>query len=154
MDKTWVGQERYDVTQPGLAAYKQIWKIHQDPVYWVNIGPAQHIGLTFFQTRSNAIILHDTLPASCIERVVSRKSEDILNTKTKSPRPAPTFTLKVNWRKVLDSRAPEGTETPLVLRSLASSSEQPSKPSRVESTGIPVALDSLTGFTHPGITSF
>ena len=40
----------------------------------------------FFHTQSNAIILHDTLPPICIETVVSRKSQEVLYTKTlKSP---------------------------------------------------------------------
>ena len=38
------------------------------------------MGLKFFQTRSSAITLHDTLPPICIERVVSRKSEEVLYT--------------------------------------------------------------------------
>ena len=38
---------------------------------------AQNMGLKFFQTRSNAIILHNTLPATCIESVVSRTTEEV-----------------------------------------------------------------------------
>ena len=41
-------------------------------MYWVNTRLAQRKGLTFHQTRSNAIILHDTLH-HCLERVVSTK---------------------------------------------------------------------------------
>ena len=33
------------------------WKKHQDAVYWVDIDLAIRKGLTFYQTRSNAIIL-------------------------------------------------------------------------------------------------
>ena len=48
-----------------LAWYKQKkWKRHQDTVHWVNIKVAQKKGFKFYQTRSNAIILYDTLPAS------------------------------------------------------------------------------------------
>ena len=54
----------------------------------------------FFQTRSNAIILHDTLPSFCIERVVSTKIQEVSYAKTyQSPRPAPTVTLQDNWQK-------------------------------------------------------
>ena len=46
---------------------------HQDTVYWVDIQLAQRKGLKFYQTRSNAIILYDTLPAYCIYREISYK---------------------------------------------------------------------------------
>ena len=39
-------------------------------VYWVDINLALKKGLKFYQTRSNAIILHETLPAYCIPQVV------------------------------------------------------------------------------------
>ena len=50
MDKTWVGQEEYDLTQPRHAAYKQIWKVSQDAVYWVNTGCAASTGHPKFRT--------------------------------------------------------------------------------------------------------
>ena len=43
---------------------------HQNAVYWVDINLALRKGLKFYQTRSNAIILHETLPAYCIPKVV------------------------------------------------------------------------------------
>ena len=46
------------------------WKKHQDAVFWVDIDLAIRKGLTFYQTRSNAIILQGTLPACCIPKVV------------------------------------------------------------------------------------
>ena len=58
------------------------------------------MGLKFFQTRSNARVLHDTLPPICIERVVSRKSEQGLYTKNVSRRFAPTITFKGKWKKI------------------------------------------------------
>ena len=42
-------------------------------VSWVDVGRAQRKAPQFYQTSSNAIILHDSLPLVCIERVVSRK---------------------------------------------------------------------------------
>ena len=51
------------------------WKKHQNTVYWVDINLALKKGLKFYQTRSNAIILHETLPASCIPKVVRMKLE-------------------------------------------------------------------------------
>ena len=66
MDQNWVEQEGIDLTKPRRAAYKQNWKISQDAVCWVDIGRAQHMELRFFQTRSNAIIVHNTLPSICV----------------------------------------------------------------------------------------
>ena len=68
--------QELDLTKPRLASYKQKWKRHQDTVYWVDIQLAQRKGLKFYQTRCNAIILYDTLPAYCISKVVVMKSED------------------------------------------------------------------------------
>ena len=94
-------QKEFDLTKPRLASYKQKWKVHSDAMYWVIFRLAQRKGLPFFfQTRSNAIILHDTLPSFCIKRVVSTKIQEVSHTKTyRSPRPAPTDTLKDNWQK-------------------------------------------------------
>ena len=39
------------------------WKRHQGAVFWVDIDLAIREGLTFYQPRSNAIILQGTLPA-------------------------------------------------------------------------------------------
>ena len=63
-------QRDYDVTESRIAVYKQNWKIHQNTVYSANLKIAQKKGLTFNQTRSNAIILHNFFPAACIEKVV------------------------------------------------------------------------------------
>ena len=43
---------------------------------------AQSKGLQFYQTRSNAIILNNTLSALCIEKMVVRESGDELYSKT------------------------------------------------------------------------
>ena len=50
------------------------WKKHQDAVYWVDINLVIRKGLTFYQTRSNAIILQETLPAYCVPKVVRFKT--------------------------------------------------------------------------------
>ena len=137
MDQNWVEQEEIDLTKPRHAAYQQKWRISQDAVFWVEIGRAQRMELRFFKTRANAIIIHNTHPSMCIERVVSRKTEEILYTRTKSPRLAPTLTLKSNWRQEEDSeeaatsyrqlRQPSrlvSTETPVVFKSRAELDQQ------------------------------
>ena len=55
-----------DLNVPRHAQYlHNAWKRHRDAVYWVDINLAFMKGLTFYQTRSNAIILHETLSAYC-----------------------------------------------------------------------------------------
>ena len=86
-----------DLTKPRLASYKQKWKVHQDTVYWVDFQFAQRKGLKFYQTRSNAVILHDTLRAYCISKSIVMKSEEIKNQKVYvSLRPPPTISFKDN----------------------------------------------------------
>ena len=82
-----------DLTASRLAWYKQkTWKRHQDTVYWVDIQLAQRKGLKFYQTRSNAVILYDTLPAHCISKAIVMKSEEIIYQKVYvSSRPPPTI---------------------------------------------------------------
>ena len=88
MNKNHKEPQELDLTIPRLASYKQKWKRHEDTVYWVDIQLAQRKGLKFYQTRSNAIILYDTLPAYCISKVVVMKSEEIIYQKVYvSPRP-------------------------------------------------------------------
>ena len=42
----------------------------EETVYWVDIKLALRKGFKFHQTRSNAIIFYDTLPASCIPKAI------------------------------------------------------------------------------------
>ena len=93
-----------DLTKPRLASYKQKWKVPQDTVYWVDIQLAQRKGLKFYQSRSNAVILYDTLPAYCISKAIVMKSEEIIYEKVYvSPRPPPTISYKDHWTSDLDS---------------------------------------------------
>ena len=79
MDKEHKDPQELDLTKPRLALYKKkTWKRHQDTVYWVDIQLAQRKGLKFYQTRSNAIILYDTLPAYCFPKVVVMESGEII----------------------------------------------------------------------------
>ena len=77
---------------------------HQDAVYWVDINLAFKKGLQFYQTRSNAIILQETLPAYCIPKVVRMKIGEVLYEKVyMSPRPPPKISLKHEWKRELGS---------------------------------------------------
>ena len=96
---------KLDLTKPSLAWYKQkTWKRHQDTVYWVEIHLVQRKGFKFYQTRCNAIILHDTLPAYGISKVVVMESGKIIYEKVYvSPRPPPKISFKDNWMEEFDS---------------------------------------------------
>ena len=62
--------------------------------FGVDIDLAIKEGLTFYQTRSNAIILQGTLPAHCIPRVERLKNGKVLyERRYLSPRPPPKISL-------------------------------------------------------------
>ena len=61
--------------------------------------------MTFYQTRSNAIIHQGTLPAYCIPKVVRLKTGEVLYEKAyMSPRPPPQISLRHDWTKELGSK--------------------------------------------------
>ena len=69
-DKDHKYPELFDSSVPRRARYvHSAWKRYQDAVFWVDIDLAIKEGLTFYQTRSNAIILQGTLPAYCIPKL-------------------------------------------------------------------------------------
>ena len=81
-----------DFSVPRRAQYlHSAWKKHQDAVFWVDIDLAIRKGLTFYQTRSNAIILQGTLPAYCIPKVVRLA---LYEKSYMSPRPPPKISLR------------------------------------------------------------
>ena len=95
--------QELDLTKPRLASFKQKWKMHQ-AVYSVDVQLAQRKGLKFCQTRSNAIIIYDTLPAYCVPKVVVMETGEIIYEKVcASPRPPPNVSFKDKWMKELDS---------------------------------------------------
>ena len=60
--------------------------------------------MKFYQARSNAIILYDTLPSCCISKVVVTESGEIIYEGVYvSPRPPPKISFKDNWMCDLDS---------------------------------------------------
>ena len=97
--------ETVDLKAPRLAQYTQTaWKRHQNTVYWVDIRLAQKKGLKFYQTRSNAIILHNTLPTYCIPKAIKMETGEISYERVfESPRPPPKISLRNYWMKELGS---------------------------------------------------
>ena len=57
---------------------------------------AQEKGLLFNQTRSHALVLHDTQPAVCIEKVVCMETQDEQNQKVRLTPRVPRVVLKSN----------------------------------------------------------
>ena len=77
---------------------------HQGAVYWVDINLAIEKGLKFYHTRSNAIILQETLPAYCIPKVVRKETGEVIYEKVyMSLRPPPKISLKYEWKRELVS---------------------------------------------------
>ena len=107
-DKGHQDPAQIDFAVPRRAQYlHSAWKKHQDAEFWVDINLAIQKGITFYQTRSNAIILQGTLPAYCIPKVVRLKTGEVLYEKSyMSARPPPKISLrhdhdwtrgKINW---------------------------------------------------------
>ena len=78
MDKSHKDPKVIDLNVPRHAQYVHYaWKRHHDAVHWVDINLAYEKGITFYQTRSNAIILQETLPACCIPKLVRMKTGEV-----------------------------------------------------------------------------
>ena len=119
--------EYIDYSAPRLARYVQnAWKRHQDTVFWVDINLALKNGLKYYPTRSNAIILHETLPAYCIPKVVRMETGVLIYEKVyASPRPPPKISLKHDWMKELGSEVARQPDGEVVQQSKSSQSSQP-----------------------------
>ena len=122
MDKCHKDPKLIDLNVPRHAQYlHNAWKRHQDAVYWVDINLAIEKGLKFYQTRSNAIILQETLPGYCIPKVVRMKTGEVLYEKVyMSPRPPPKISLKHGWKRELGSDHAQRAEAGQLSRSFQS----------------------------------
>ena len=100
-DKSHKDPDEIDLSVPRHAQYlHNAWKRHQDAEYWIDIDLAIQKGLIFYQTRSNAIILQETLPTYCIPKVVRMKNGEVLYEKVSmSPRRPPKISLKHEWTR-------------------------------------------------------
>ena len=102
-DESHKDPEYIDFSAPRLARYLHTtWKRHQDEVFWVDIDLSIKEGLTFCQTRLNAIVLQGTLPAHCDLKVERLKTgEKLCERQYLSPRPPPKISLKHdhNWTR-------------------------------------------------------
>ena len=140
MDKNHKDPDTIDLNAPRHAQYMhKAWKKHQNTVYWVDINLALKEGLKFYQTRSNAIILHETLPAYCFPKVVRMETGEVIYEKVyMSPRPPPKISLKHDWKRESGSEHAQRPEGQVVQPSRSSQSSQPiPNPSR-DRSGQPV----------------
>ena len=112
MNKEHRDPNNIDLEAPRFAWYHQKkWKKHQNTVYWVHIKLAQKKGFKFYQTRSSAIILYDTLPAYCVPQAIMMGTGEIIYEKVyASPRLPPKISFKDNWRKELGSEVAGGVK--------------------------------------------
>ena len=77
-DKSHKDLYEIDLNVPRHEQYlRNAWKRHQHAVYWVDIDSAIQKRLTFCLTRSNAIILQETLSSYCIPKVVRLKTGEV-----------------------------------------------------------------------------
>ena len=84
------------ITKPRIVPFKNSWKRNQNIVYCCNLKLAQERGLQFSQTQSHAVVLHNTLPAVCIEKAVCMKTQDELYHKVRLTPRVPRVVLKSN----------------------------------------------------------
>ena len=129
-----------DLNVPRHAQYlHNAWKRHQDALYWVDINLAFEKGLKFYQTRSNAIILQETLPAKSILKNVRMKTGEVVYEKEyMSPRPPPKISLKHTWKRELGSEHAQRSEARQLSRSFQSNQPTlnpiPERSGRLDST--------------------
>ena len=121
-DKGHQDPAKIDLNEPRRAQYlHSAGKRHQDAVFWVDFNFAIPKGLTFYQTRSKAIILQGTFPAYCISKVVRLKTGEVLYEKAyMSPRPPPKISLRHDWaggEVSLDSTVDQQPEGKVVRQS-------------------------------------
>ena len=151
--------ENVDYSVPRRARYVQnAWKRHQDTVFWIDIdhGIIKE-GLKFYQTRSNAIILQDVFPPSCIVRAERLKGgEPLYKRQYLSPRPPPKISLRndLNWTRGNDDLGSTVEHRPvgkLVQQSLGetvhfgSSKPTQSPKTNGDRSGKPVAQEIVVG---------
>ena len=100
-----LGEVQYDLDKPRIAVYNNTWRALQSTFHWCNLKLAQRKGLEFYQTRSHAIALFNSLTAMCIEKVVYMKTgEELYCTVSQSQRLP---------RVVLTSNSRHGRQNPL-----------------------------------------
>ena len=153
MDKSHKDPKVIDLNVPRHAqCLHNAWKRHQDRQNWVDINLAIEKGLTFYQTRSNAIILQGILPAYCTPKVVRLKTWEVLYENFfMSPRPPPKISLKHEWQRELGSEHAQRPEVGQLSRSFQS--KQPTLNPIRERSGRPDVTHDVIGVEDERKTS-
>ena len=149
MAKNHEDPETIDLNAPRHAQYMhKAWKRHQNTISWVDINLALKKGLKFYQTRSNAIILHETLPAYCLPKVVRMETGEVMYEKVcMSPRPPPKISLKHDWKRELVSEDAQRPGGQVAQQSRSFQSNKPIPNPSHDRTGQPVVRTDRT--EHP-----
>ena len=140
MDKNHRDLYTVDLNAPRHAQYMhKTWKRHQNPMYWVDINLALKKGFKFYQTRSNAIILHETLPDYCFPKVVRMETGEVKHEKVcMSPRPPPKISLKHDWMKELGSEVAQRLDGQVVQQFKSFQLNQPNPTQTMVERGNPL----------------
>ena len=85
-----------NLSKPRKVHHQTHWRPEED-VYWINLSRAQDYGLNFWPTQSHAIIVYQSVPKDCVERVVSENGDRQLFTRQLTPRQAPKATFRNSW---------------------------------------------------------
>ena len=108
-----------DLSQARIAPCKNTWKHLQNTVFWCNLFPAQERELRFYQTRSNAVVLYDTLPADFIQKAVCTKTgESLYQRESAKPRVVIRANSQCESQDLLSQEARSSWETQSEVRSL------------------------------------
>ena len=100
-----------DQTTSCVVQAERVEETSRHGVIGVDLQLAQQKGFKFCETRSNAIILYDTLTAYCIPKVILMETGETEHEKVfSSPRPPPEISCKDNWMKELGSEVAGGSE--------------------------------------------
>ena len=140
MDKNHKDPDKIDLEATRLGQHlHNAWKKHQNTENWFEINLALRKGLKFYQSRSNAIILYETLPAYCTQKVVRMETGAIKNEKAYAlPRRPPKMYLKHDWMKDLGSEVARQPEGAVTRQAKSSQSNQPNPNPDHDRTGKPV----------------
>ena len=147
MDKNHKDPDTINLNVPRHAQHMhKRWKRHQNAEYWVDVNLAMEKGLKFYQTRSNAIFLHETLPACCIPKVVRMETGAVFYVKVyMSRRLPPKISLKHDWRREMGSEHARRPEEQVVQQSTSSQSNQPiTNPGRDQTGQLVVGTNTRT----------
>ena len=140
MDKKQKDLETIKLNAPRHAQYMhEAWKRHQNTVYWVDINLDLKKRLKFYQTRSNAIILHETLPAYRLPKVVRMETGEVIYEKVyASPRLPLKISLEHDWMTELGSEDAQRPDGQVMQHFKSTQSNQPTTNPDHDRTGQPV----------------